>query len=61
MDAVRGWRDEGIDVFYTVDAGANVHCVCPLRQADEVELRLASRPEVAEVLRAEVGDGAHLI
>ena len=29
MDCVRRWRMEGLPVCYTVDAGPNVHVICP--------------------------------
>jgi diphosphomevalonate decarboxylase len=28
MDAVHGWRTEGLSVYFTIDAGPNVHCIC---------------------------------
>jgi diphosphomevalonate decarboxylase len=60
MQAVSEWRAEGIQVLYTIDAGANVHCVCLLAHADEVQRRLVARPDVVDVLSATVGGPARL-
>src|SRR6185369_784643 len=29
MKSVRRWRVEGLPVCFTIDAGPNVHCLCP--------------------------------
>jgi diphosphomevalonate decarboxylase len=36
MERVRSWRSEGIPVFFTIDAGANVHIIC--QDADEARI-----------------------
>jgi len=61
MDAVRGWRASGVPVFFTIDAGANVHCLCPVDQAEAVAARLSTIPGVIDVLRALPGGGAQVI
>jgi diphosphomevalonate decarboxylase len=58
MRAVRAWRVEGIPVLYTVDAGPNVHVLCPREQAGEVERRLRELPGVGQVLVAGAGGPA---
>lgn len=61
MRAVRGWRSSGAQVFFTVDAGPNVHCVCPASEAAEISSRLLDVPGVHQVLSATVGGPAVLI
>lgn len=58
---VRNWRATGLPAGYTVDAGPNVHVICPAAVADEVEALLAQQPGVQQVLRATPGGPAHLI
>ncbi len=60
MQAVRDWRGEGMRACYTVDAGANVHVLCPEEAAQEVSGRLSSVPGVTNVLTAGVGGPASL-
>jgi len=58
--AVREWRASGLPVAYTVDAGPNVHVICPREVRAETERRLREIPGVGEVLVAEVGGAARL-
>src|SRR5688500_14301638 len=40
MQSVRQWMEEGMQVCYTVDAGANVHVICPETEAPIIDKRL---------------------
>lgn len=60
MQAVRRWRDDGLPIAFTIDAGPNVHCLCPREAADEAARRLQALPGVMEVLRAEPGGAARI-
>lgn len=60
MQAVSAWRREGTPAFYTVDAGPNVHVLCPAAFAEEVSARLGAIPGVGQVLRARPGGPAQL-
>ncbi len=61
MALVRGWRSAGAQVFFTIDAGPNVHCVCPKSAEAEISSRLRDVPGVQDVLAAPVGGPAHLV
>jgi diphosphomevalonate decarboxylase len=61
MGLVRAWRQMGIDVCYTLDAGPNVHCICAVGSADEVSQRLHKLPGVLDVRVARAGTGAVVI
>jgi diphosphomevalonate decarboxylase len=58
---VREWRQSGLPVGYTVDAGANVHVLCLGDYAKEVEKKLRELNGVKDILVAGVGGGAKLI
>lgn len=58
MDSVRRWRAEGLRVCYTLDAGANVHCLCLSEDSQEVQRRLAQTAGVHDVRTATAGTGA---
>ena len=58
MRAVRQWREEGLPVCFTVDAGPNVHCLCETAAAPEVERRLRDNLDVKDVLVAKPGGPA---
>jgi diphosphomevalonate decarboxylase len=55
MEAVASWRTSGLRVFYTVDAGPNVHCITHADDADEVLSRLRPISCVDEVIHAPPG------
>lgn len=61
MNCVRGWRMEGIPVCYTVDAGPNIHVICPETEAQIVEKRLRDIQGVANVLVARAGGPAKIV
>jgi diphosphomevalonate decarboxylase len=61
MEAVREWRASGRPVAYTLDAGPNVHVICPLETASSVSELLKALPGVSSVLLARVGQAARLL
>ncbi len=61
MEAVRSWRANGLQVAYTIDAGPNVHVICPQSEMDTVKSLLCQIPAVSQVLNATVGGPARLI
>ncbi len=61
MQAIRQWRGEGASACYTVDAGANVHVICPAKDADEIASRLRGIEGVSNVLKASVGGPAKIV
>jgi diphosphomevalonate decarboxylase len=61
MQAVRKWRQAGLAVCYTIDAGPNVHVLCPSEQAQDVTTRLERLPGVESVLSAPPGGPAQII
>ena len=61
MQSVRQWREDGMQVCYTVDAGANVHVICPEAEAHIVDQHLREINGVKNVLVARVGGAAQII
>ena len=61
MSAVCQWRDEGLSVCYTVDAGPNVHVICAEADAQEVQSRLNEIKGVTKVLVAKAGGEARIV
>jgi diphosphomevalonate decarboxylase len=64
MRAVRAWRADGLTVAFTIDAGPNVHCLCPAESASKVETLVRARSlrsaGVERVLTSSVGGSAYL-
>jgi diphosphomevalonate decarboxylase len=61
MKAVRVWQAEGLPVTYTLDAGPNVHVICPQVGADKIIQRLRQFPGVLDVIQAFPAGPARLI
>lgn len=56
--AVVAWRAADLPVYYTADAGANIHCLCERDRAAEVVRRLEDLAGVREVRITAPGQGA---
>jgi diphosphomevalonate decarboxylase len=61
LQAVRAWRAEGLAVYFTLDAGPNVHCFCQATDANKVEARLKAILGVEAVITSGPGDGVRLV
>lgn len=61
IHAVRQWRTEGIPVYFTIDAGPNVHLICERPHAERVESLARALPGVQKTMRSGVGGGAHVL
>ncbi len=63
IHAVQGWRREGLALFFTIDAGANVHLICEVAEQSALEAIL--RPLLVElgatIIVSRPGRGAWLI
>lgn len=57
LERVRRLRDEGVAAASTMDAGANVHVICPRADAEAVAAALRALPGVARVIEDGVGGG----
>ena len=58
IKTIVGWREKGIEAYFTMDAGPNVHVITLPEYADEVEKRLRETEGVEKVYHCRVGDGA---
>ncbi|MBW8010122.1 MAG: diphosphomevalonate decarboxylase [Chloroflexi bacterium] len=61
IKAVQSWRMDGLQVCYTIDAGPNVHVLCPNDIRAEVAEKLSGIPGVQKVITAGSGGRAQII
>ncbi|MBI3959047.1 MAG: diphosphomevalonate decarboxylase [Chloroflexi bacterium] len=62
LQAVRRWRQgDGLAVYFTIDAGPNVHLICAAESAPEVETRLSALRSVERVIISRPGPGPQLL
>ena len=56
LQAVRHWRAaDGLQAYFTIDAGPNVHVICAAADAVAVHARLAALPAVEDILVSHPG------
>lgn len=61
MRAVRQWRDEGLESYFTVNTGQSVFVWCQIKDEDKLVRRLKKLEGVKEIRRERVGKGARLV
>lgn len=61
LEAVRELRARGVAAWATMDAGPNVHVICPPDSEEQVARALNRLPEVEGLIRDRVGDGPQLV
>jgi diphosphomevalonate decarboxylase len=61
IHSVESWRKSGIPVCYTIDAGPNVHVICPDSSNRQVMEMLGEIPGVTQVLTALPGGPARFV
>jgi diphosphomevalonate decarboxylase len=61
IHAVRAWRGEGLQSYFTIDAGPNVHVICAAADRAVVERRLAALPGVQFTIANGAGAGARIV
>jgi diphosphomevalonate decarboxylase len=61
IKAVRSWRAAGLPVCFTIDAGPNVHLICPESASDAVKRKLSALVNVKSILKCTPGGAARLL
>ncbi len=61
MDCIRALREQGHQVFFTVDAGPQIKAVCTPESRPAVSAALARVPGVLEIIDCGLGEGAQII
>ena len=55
MKEIQNWRKTGLEVFYTLDAGPNVHAICSKSSKEIIQQRLNKIPDIENVICSEPG------
>jgi diphosphomevalonate decarboxylase len=61
IQSVQQWRADGLAVYYTLDAGPNVHLICESKDVDQVATLARDVRDVQQVIVNGPGESAHLI
>lgn len=58
--SVQEWRDQGLESYFTIDAGPNIHVICQGRDAGGVKARLVRLERVKRVIMNRPAKGARI-
>ncbi len=61
MRQVKQWRSEGIDVYFTVNTGQDIHLLCQKKDVKKIAKLAAEVTGVKEIIVNEPAKGAHII
>jgi len=61
MKQVAGWRENGLESYFTIDAGPSVHVICRKKDARKLENKLGKIKGVLRVVVNNPGMGARLL
>lgn len=55
------WRDEGLPVYFTIDAGPNLHLICESKNEQKILNKIKSISEIKEIIINKPAEGTKLI
>ncbi len=61
IHSVIGWREEGLEVYFTMDAGPQVKILCLEKDVHEIQKRLESLDSIKKTILCKPGDGAKIV
>jgi len=61
MEAVRSWRIDGLEVYFTIDAGPNVHIMCQGKDEKCVLEKVKTVGNIESIIVNKPAPGTHLI
>jgi len=61
MRQVYEWRDQGLEVYYTINTGANPHLICQAKDLQTLTNELDKLPYLKKYLVSKSSDGARVI
>ena len=64
MDIIRSvcdWRKQGLPVYFTIDAGPNVHLICEAKDEQAVVQKARKLDGVERIIINKPAQGAHLV
>jgi mevalonate pyrophosphate decarboxylase len=50
MQQVLKWRREGLEVYFTVNTGQDIHIICRKSDIEKLEKRLSQIPEIKKII-----------
>lgn len=61
LHAVMDWRDEGLECYFTMDAGPQVKILCVAKDSEEIASRVRKFPHIQDVIITKPGSGVRIV
>jgi len=61
MNQVKEWRKKGLEVYFSLNTGENIHLICKQEDAQKIQTELKKLNFVRRVIASKIGDGARII
>lgn len=61
MQSIINWRDGGLETYFTIDAGPNIHIICQSKDVPRLKKKLSEVKSIKSLIVNRVGRGAHSI
>lgn len=61
MKAIWEWRQKGLKVYFTIDAGPNLHLICQRKDEKRVMARIKKIRGIKKIVSNQPDKGAHLV
>ena len=61
MQSVVDWRDSGLETYFTIDAGPNIHIICVAKDAKKVKAKLEKIQGVKKIIINKASEGARIL
>ena len=61
MHLVKKWRAEGLEVYFTVNTGQDIHLICQKKDVQALVQKLSEVEEVSKTIINDPAKGAHII
>lgn len=60
MKAVKSWRSEGLETYFTINTGQDIHIICQEKNTKILAKKLKQLPEVKRIIINKPAKGTHL-
>jgi diphosphomevalonate decarboxylase len=60
MKLVSHWRKEGLEVYFTINTGQDIHLICERKNVEKLKNKLEALDEVKDIIVNSPSQGAHI-
>jgi len=61
MKSVQKWREEGLEVYFTVNTGQDIHVICQKKDEAKITARIKGLENIIKIIRNSPSNGTYLL